>query len=454
MRKKNKKKRLLVVVLLLVMLIGVGYALISTTLNINGTTGIKKSTWNIHFANVQEFEGSVVATEKAKINDSDPTKVSYEITLSNPGDFYQFNVDVVNEGSIDGMVNLVESKMDGEVLSKLPGYLEYSVTYNDGQEIKAKQALKSEETKTYTVRIAYKKDLNEEDLPKSEKALSMEFSVEYVQADGEKVDVDTKLCKRANVETLHTEICEDHGGQWYPCDKLYSAGETISYGNKSTTSGELKSGDAFDCDVNGDGVYNSNTERFYYVSDYYDTTSKSFDDGYATLIYYNNVKAGVPDNKATFAYDASNENWHGPVTGYVQLPSVSQWSKVTLLNETRQLLNENAGNTTTGGMLGTFTYTGKAARLLTVQEVNKACGITAGTWIVGELDTCEYLLENTWYADTALKHWWLENARSANSNGGWNVGGAHRNVGNVDTYDDTLRGFRPAIDVLKTNMLY
>ena len=265
------------------------------------------------------------------------------------------------------------------------------------------------------------------------------------------ISAEGKLCKRA--EKLHTEVCNQSGGSQYCSSAGYKLGENIVYGSCGV-SGELKSGDAFDCDVDGDGVYNSNTERFYYVSDYYDTTTKSFNSDYATLIYYNNVKAGVPDNKATFAYDASNENWHGPVTGYVQLPSTSQWSKVTLLNETRQLLNESARNTTTGGTLGTFTYTDRAARLLTVQEVNKACGITAGTWKVGELDTCEYLLENTWYSDTTLKHWWLESTRADRSYRVWSVLGIYRYVGDIYANIATNHGLRPAIDVVKSNILY
>ena len=41
---------------------------------------------------------------------------------------------------------------------------------------------------------------------------------------------------------------------------------TITYG-KLGTQGILSSGDAFDCDVNGDGIYDATTERFYYVTD-------------------------------------------------------------------------------------------------------------------------------------------------------------------------------------------
>ena len=271
---------------------------------------------------------------------------------------------------------------------------------------------------------------------------------------GGNVTVKPKLCKRA--ERLHTETCNQSNKIFLCSGAGYNLGDDIVYGNYGV-SGELKSGDAFDCDVDGDGVYNSETERFYYVSDYYDTTTKSFNSDYATLIYYSNVKAGVPDNKATFAYDYSNENWHGPVTGYEQLPSTSQWSRVTLLQDTRQLLNEKGEATTGNGShtLGIFTYTDKAARLLTVQEINQGCNITVGTFTVGELDTCEYLFENTEYSSLSnAYYWWTESAFSADSVKAMEVDAYNRHVGGADANRSSAFGFRPAIDVLKTNILY
>ena len=264
------------------------------------------------------------------------------------------------------------------------------------------------------------------------------------------VTVKPKLCRRA--EELHSEICNNADSSYYCMAAGYSLGDNIVYGNCGT-SGELKSGDAFDCDVDGDGVYDSNTERFYYVSDYYDTITKDFNSDYATLIYYNNVKSGEPDNKAEFMYDSSGSNYHGPVTGYVELPSTSQWSKVVLLKYTRQVLNEKAETIAPWATSEKFTYTDKAARFLTVQEVNKACGITVGDALVGELDTCEYLLENTYYSSQELLWgWWTESNHSKYSPSIWFVVGAHRFVRYCDS--NTEKGVRPAIDVLKTNMSY
>ena len=84
---------------------GVGYAYLTTNLSIDGTSSIKGSKWDVHFENVQVKEGSV-ETEEPVI--SDDTTVSFNATLENPGDFYEFTVDVVNEGTLDARISSVE----------------------------------------------------------------------------------------------------------------------------------------------------------------------------------------------------------------------------------------------------------------------------------------------------------------------------------------------------------
>ena len=62
--KTLKKNNLLIVVLFaIVVLMSVGFAIISTTLNISGQTKIKSQTWDIHFANVVVTDGSVEANK-------------------------------------------------------------------------------------------------------------------------------------------------------------------------------------------------------------------------------------------------------------------------------------------------------------------------------------------------------------------------------------------------------
>ena len=288
------------------------------------------------------------------------------------------------------------------------------------------------------------------------------FSDNTLKFDGNSISKgDTKrpICKRATV--LHTEECTQTDSKYYCSGAGYTASgskgtSTITYGNLGT-SGTLSSGDAFDCDVNGDGIYNPGTERFYYVSDYYNTNTKLFEDDTAVLIYYNNVIAGSPSNSVTYAYDSSGENFHGPRTAIAQLPTTKQWGNVSLKNTSRAILNENGGNTTSGGTLPSdFNYLGYAARLLTIQEIRQETGKNnIPTWNVGELDNSNYLNENTNFFSSANKiwAWWLENPRYS-TNDAWNVNSSYRRVPGDPVSYDSGNGVRPAIEVSKTNIAY
>ena len=272
------------------------------------------------------------------------------------------------------------------------------------------------------------------------------FSDDTLNFDGQ--DINKIVCKKAKKGTLHTEKCtQTDETEYCSGSKDYNTGDTITYG--TIPGKELKSGDAFDCDVNGDGKYNSDTERFYYVTDMNDNT--------AVLIYYNNVSKGKPSDSTTYAYDKSGKNNNGPVTAIEQLPSISNWENISLINSERSLLTETGMTSTAAGPLpNNFNYAEKAARLLTVQELNKACNITVENMTRGELDKCNFLLENTKYSKADKGNWgyWLENPRTEYSDPVWAVYGCSRNVNNfsVDNHNDI--GVRPVIEVLKSNIKY
>ena len=185
---KNKKNNKIVAFLLLLLVITVGYALLSQTLDINGTSKIKKTTWSIIWDNVQVNSNSVSGTsvtQAAQITNTEKTLVEYSITLSEPGEFYEFTVDAKNEGTIDGMINTVSNKVyesNGTTEKTLPAYLTYSVTYSDGKAIAPKQLLKAGTTEKYKVRVEFK-DVSADKLPSQNETLKFKFEVEYVQAD-------------------------------------------------------------------------------------------------------------------------------------------------------------------------------------------------------------------------------------------------------------------------------
>ena len=290
------------------------------------------------------------------------------------------------------------------------------------------------------------------------------FSDDTLKFDGNSISKDEPkgkiICKRAT--TLHTEECTQTDESLYCSREGYIASgskgtSTITYGNLGTK-GSLNSGDAFDCDVNGDGEYNPGTERFYYVSDYYNTSTKKFESGTAVLIYFNNVNSGNPSTDSTYAYDSSGENWHGPRTLIAQLPTKNQWSNVSLKNVTRTIFNEISGNTTTGGTLpSNFSYEGYAARLLTVEEIRQATRKSnIPTLEVGELNNAIYLMENTRFSskNNGPWAWWLENSSSNYSNMAQNASGNTCNVNGNYVQDAGGNGVRPAIEVSKINIDY
>ena len=190
--REQRRKNILVLLLVLLCSLGLGYALLRTNLTINGTSKIKGNTWDIHFENLNVTDGSVELStdDVAAAIGSNITEVSYTVTLSQPGDYYEFTVDAVNAGSIDGMVESVTSKLNDAVITTLPAYLDYSVSYSDGVAISPNQYLKAGETETYKVRIEFKKDISSSDLPTSVQTLTLDFGVTYIQADNTATEVE------------------------------------------------------------------------------------------------------------------------------------------------------------------------------------------------------------------------------------------------------------------------
>ena len=185
---KNKRKLNYMILIIMILVVSIGYAILSTNLNILGSSQISAPTWDIHWENVQVSSGSVTASTPAI--DTAKTTVSYSVNLNLPGDYFEFTVDAKNAGTIDGMISAVSNKLNGTEITTLPNYLEYSVSYSDGIAIQNNHLLESGKTETYKVRVGYKKDISATDLPSTEQTLNLTFSVTYVQADDNAVKPD------------------------------------------------------------------------------------------------------------------------------------------------------------------------------------------------------------------------------------------------------------------------
>lgn len=192
-RKRNKNLISLLVILLAVT---IGFALISTTLKINGVGGLQGQIWDIH------WDSESIAVTEGSTSSSNPTvsqdelTVSYNIELELPGDFYEFTIDAVNAGTVDGMIS-VESitpvvTNNNDQPATLPEYINYSVTYDDGEEIEQYQLLRKridENTPTrekIKVRIEYDEEATT--VPEEDLVYKIDVEIPYTQANENATD--------------------------------------------------------------------------------------------------------------------------------------------------------------------------------------------------------------------------------------------------------------------------
>ena len=189
--KNNKKKTTIYVTLLIVVAcLTIGYALLSTTLNILGNTTVSGNTWDIHWENVQVTEGSTTENTKEAVITS-PTQVEFIISLDKPGDFYEFTVDAVNEGTIDGMIDVISTNVyqsNGTTPTTLPSAITYSITYDDDTSVEQHHMLAADSYETYKIRVEYRRDIENSELLTSNQTYVMKIQVTYEQADGNAID--------------------------------------------------------------------------------------------------------------------------------------------------------------------------------------------------------------------------------------------------------------------------
>ena len=160
---RNKKMFFLLVVLGLV----IGFATVTTTLKINGFTLIKKNTWDIRWDKDSRVlsedmpAGTTLPTVSTSVNGTTDDTVSFSANLSLPGDFYEFYIDAVNNGTINGEISSVTTtwKKNGAVIENLPDYLAYTVVYADNEEEPAQgDVLLKGQSRTYRIRLEFKED--------------------------------------------------------------------------------------------------------------------------------------------------------------------------------------------------------------------------------------------------------------------------------------------------------
>lgn len=233
MREKSKKRNIILSIVIILLLVTIGYATLSTNLTINGSSKLLNSTWNVHFENLHVTDGSVEVDENdntlhaASIDTNDNTKVSFAIELDKPGSFYEFTVDVKNDGSIDAMIDSFDTtiKINGiDKTNDLPNWLSYSITYYDGIPIQQHHLLESGKSEKYKVRLDFNKDISNSDFEIAKTStIELDFNVDYTQAtnSASKVVPDPVSFETDSWETITRAV---HSGN----TSQYNVGDTKS----------------------------------------------------------------------------------------------------------------------------------------------------------------------------------------------------------------------------------
>lgn len=212
MESKRRIQNLTIIVLGIAMIImSIGYAAYSTTLEINGDTTMKAANWDIHFANIADVvtPTSDGSSATASIS-SNNLKVEFD-TVLNVGEKYQFKVDVVNNGTFDAILNSITGtgyfvEYDNDAsdwsTSTTPigvtygtggqlyknDYVKYTLTYDDDSVLTAgesgDQLTKkgtSTDTKTLLVTVEYFQPDDASKLPSVDTKYHFELDLKYVQ---------------------------------------------------------------------------------------------------------------------------------------------------------------------------------------------------------------------------------------------------------------------------------
>ena len=163
------------------------------------------------------------------------------------------------------------------------------------------------------------------------------------------------VCKKAPAGTLHSETCVSggcvtpHGG--------HNANDVLTYGSIPGANSPIV-GDAYDCDVNNDGTYDSTTERFYFIRSI-DTITETPN---LILVHYTSFDdhGQMDSSKDRTASDYD--------TALTYLPTSTLWTNPDLV-----------------------TMDGNITRFISREDLTIGCGSAN----YNGLNNCEFLLENS-----------------------------------------------------------
>ena len=163
------KKFILLIVLAIVMSTTTVYAYKNDLLKISDG---KAKVFDITYNNVRKVDNN------SDINVKDNTDINLNTELNVPGDYTEFLVDITNNGKKDAKIDKVVKE---GLTEKQKKYIDYSISYLNGKEVKIGDVFNAGETKTAKVKIEYLKNVPKEDLPTTDESINYSFNIIMIE---------------------------------------------------------------------------------------------------------------------------------------------------------------------------------------------------------------------------------------------------------------------------------
>lgn len=180
-RRRKRTKVYSTIVFILLISIGIGYSIINSSVGINGTSTIAKVIWDVHFENISVLKGSNLLSSDMTLSNSD-TQINTNIVFTTPGEILRFNVDVVNDGTMDAMLDEISFS---DLTTEQQKLISYSVTYSDGTPMQQYDLLEKNKDEQLLIEISYGVGLTSSDYPDEDQTINLALNIKYVQNDEE-----------------------------------------------------------------------------------------------------------------------------------------------------------------------------------------------------------------------------------------------------------------------------
>ncbi len=152
------------------LMLGIGYAVLSQQLDINGTAQIT-SNWKILFTSAEEKEMTNATTTRKEI--SDLTTLTLDVNLTQPGASATYDVVVENQGDLDAVLSSIDGVSESN--NKDPQAIKVSV-----ENIKVGDALLASDSKTFQVKVYWDASV---DFSETNMQKEIEITLTYEQSD-------------------------------------------------------------------------------------------------------------------------------------------------------------------------------------------------------------------------------------------------------------------------------